>query len=180
MDPFGAGLAGAVGNLSKPQIAELNAAMAGLVPDFHGVGVRELVGDGRRTFFVKEAPLRGELAPASISDGTVRLLGLVAFCLGRGDASLLSIEEIENGLHPFVLQPVVELLRKASKSRQVLVTTHSAAVLDHLKPNEVLCAEKRDGATVIQRASSEEQLGEFKSSFTLGELFAQGAFGGAA
>jgi len=74
----------------------------------------------------------------SLSDGTLRFLGLIATLLTVGQETaampLLLIEEIENGLHPTRLHLLVELLEQVTKSGrvQVIATTHSPLVLQHL------------------------------------------------
>jgi predicted ATPase len=64
---------------------------------------------------------------------------------------LLTIEEIENGIHASRLRLLVELLRSraAQGQTQILVTSHSPIVLAWLKPEEYACTFfcKREGDT---------------------------------
>lgn len=74
----------------------------------------------------------------SLSDGTLRFLGLIVSLLMAQQeprpSPVLLIEEIENGLHPTRLHLLVELLEQVTKTGrvQVIATTHSPLVLQHL------------------------------------------------
>ena len=66
----------------------------------------------------------------SMSDGTLRALGLLAAVYQRPTPSLMVIEEPEATIHPGALGAVLDLLRHACRKMQVLITTHSPEVLD--------------------------------------------------
>ena len=65
-----------------------------------------------------------------MSDGTLRALGLLVAVFQRPAPSVLAIEEPEATMHPGALGAVLDLLRHAGRSTQVIVTTHSPEVLD--------------------------------------------------
>lgn len=44
----------------------------------------------------------------------------------------MAINEPENSLHPTLLAPLARLLVRASRDTQLLVVTHSMALVDHL------------------------------------------------
>ena len=66
----------------------------------------------------------------SMSDGTLRSLGLILAVFQKPSPSLLVIEEPEATIHPGALGALLDLIRRASKTMQVLVTTHSPDLLD--------------------------------------------------
>lgn len=66
----------------------------------------------------------------SMSDGTLRVLGLLAAVYQRPSPSLIAIEEPEATIHPGALDSVLELLQQASREMQVVITTHSPELLD--------------------------------------------------
>ena len=66
----------------------------------------------------------------SMSDGTLRTLGLLAAVFQRPLPSVLVIEEPEATIHPGALGAILDLLRHASRGMQLVVTTHSPDVLD--------------------------------------------------
>ncbi len=88
----------------------------------------------------------------SLSDGTLRFLGVLAALITAPEGSMVLIEEIENGLHPTRIHLLVELLEQVTRDRgiQVLATTHSPWLLQHL------CDESLGNAVVFGRVPEEE------------------------
>lgn len=66
----------------------------------------------------------------SMSDGTLRALGLLTAVYQQPSPSVIVIEEPEATIHPGALGAVLDLLRHASRHMQVIVTTHSPELLD--------------------------------------------------
>ena len=66
----------------------------------------------------------------NMSDGTLRSLGLIMAVFQKPSPSLLVIEEPEATIHPGALGAMLDLIRKAAKTMQVVVTTHSPELLD--------------------------------------------------
>lgn len=75
-----------------------------------------------------------EFPPAVLSDGTLRFAALAAAFFQPDMPDLMTIEEIENGIHASRARLLLELLRSqsAAANTQVFATTHSSAVLDWL------------------------------------------------
>lgn len=95
--------------------------------------------------------------PARIlSEGTLRILGLLSLAGAKEQPSLIGFEEPENGIHPRRIQLIAELLktRASSGETQYIVTTHSPLLPD-LVPDESLYVCKRvDGETRIEPFSA--------------------------
>ncbi len=73
-----------------------------------------------------------------ISDGTLRVLGMLAMLAPGGPSTTIGFEEPENGVHPRRLQVVARLVGNAARQagKQLIVTTHSAKLPDYLNhPN---------------------------------------------
>jgi predicted ATPase len=66
----------------------------------------------------------------NMSDGTLRSLGLIMAIFQKPSPSVLVIEEPEATIHPGALGAVLDLIRKATKTMQVVVTTHSPDLLN--------------------------------------------------
>ena len=83
------------------------------------------------------------------------------------------------GLHPDMLPDVAELLRMASNKTQILVTTHSSALVDALSdtPDSIVVAERLEGTTALQRLEK-EKLALWLEKYSLGELWIRGEIGG--
>ncbi len=75
-----------------------------------------------------------EFPAAILSDGTLRFAALAAAFFQPDMPDLITIEEIENGIHASRARLLLELLRSQSAvaNTQVVATTHSSAVLDWL------------------------------------------------
>lgn len=128
---------------------------------------------------------RGLSSPTFLADasfGTVRLLGLLALMYDPDPPPLTCIEEIDHGLHPQAFDLIVQLLRDASARTQFLVTTHSPAVVNRLRPEElVVCERREDGSSAIPALPSSlvrEKEDATKGRLRLGELWFTGALGG--
>lgn len=98
------------------------------------------------------------------SDGTLRLIGLL-WALQEGDGLLL-LEEPELSLNdgivqhiPLMIDRVLRGLKKPASARQVLISTHSEALLSQVNdPQSVLLIEPGvNGSTVRQPVSDELQ-----------------------
>ncbi|MDP8240079.1 MAG: ATP-binding protein [Candidatus Hatepunaea meridiana] len=124
---------------------------------------------------------RGVKYPAPIlSDGTLRFAAITAAFFQPDMPHIITIEEIENGIHPSRLRLLVELLKTRSSERcQVIATTHSPLVLQWLKKEDYettfIC--KRDeetGASTITPLSEIPRLLEIIDKQSLGDLFTEG------
>ena len=114
-----------------------------------------------------------------LSDGTLRWLALLTILLHPTPPPLVCLEEPELGLHPDIIRPLAELLIKASQRMQLIVTTHSDALVDHLTdiPESVIVCEKEDGSTTLQRLDR-RRLSSWLERYRLGELWRTGEIGG--
>ena len=83
------------------------------------------------------------------------------------------------GLHPDLIPALANLLRDASTRMQLVVTTHSDALIDALSdtPEAVLVCEKHEGSTTMRRLSKED-LSDWLEKYTLGQLWRRGELGG--
>ena len=90
-----------------------------------------------------------------MSDGTLRVLGLITAVFQRPAPSLLVIEEPEASMHPGALGSILDVLRLASRSMQVVVTTHSPDILDAkwIEARNLRILSWENGATRIARVS---------------------------
>lgn len=139
-------------------------------------------GPGREVVvMLEETGLRRPTELADASYGTVRLLGLLALLYDPNPSALTCIEEIDHGLHPQALELLVERLREASVLSQFIIATHSPALADRLKPEElIVCERLPDGSSAIPAISVAEVKRIIRQSegLPLGELWFSGALGG--
>ena len=122
----------------------------------------------------------GYSIPATrLSDGTLHFLCLLAILCDPAPPPLVCIEEPELGLHPDILPTLSELLREAASRTQLIVTTHSATLVDLFsdEPDAVIVAENQQGASTLARLSREE-LAPWLEDYRLGQLWMSGEIGG--
>jgi predicted ATPase len=122
----------------------------------------------------------GFSTPATrLSDGMLRWLAMLTILLNPTPAPVTCIDEPELGLHPDIIPTLADLLREASERTQLIVTTHSTALVDAFSddPESICVCEKREGSTVIQRLNQEE-LKVWLKDYSLGSLWTSGQIGG--
>ncbi|MET0297371.1 MAG: AAA family ATPase [Microbacterium sp.] len=105
---------------------------------FPGARVR-ILGDEARLRLVMEQPgLLRPLETAELSDGTLRYLLLCAALLPAYPPPLIVLNEPESSLHPDLLAPLGRLVIEASRTTQVVVVTHAAALAGALEDEGAL------------------------------------------
>jgi predicted ATPase len=151
----GAGLANALRRIADETTTEdrpdgvLSDVIADLTAVISGVRDLRLVDDDVRRQRHLEVTMRGEATYSArvASDGTLRALALLAALYDPRDAGLICFEEPENGLFPGRLVNFLAHLRdrvipptdttslnSRTRLRQLLVSSHSPAVLQALGP----------------------------------------------
>jgi predicted ATPase len=150
-----------------------------VVPGVHGVGVK-VVGPKETLEFRQQ--VAGSKDPwrflaASMSDGTVRALGILValFQAGNGTGApvpLVAIEEPEIALHPAASGLLLDGLKEASRSTQVIVTSHSPDLLDNqqLDPDSLLAVYAEAGSTQIAALDPAGRAAILNRLYTPGEL----------
>jgi predicted ATPase len=144
--------------LEPKQFAAVEKALHTVMPNIDGIEV-EVSDLGEVELRLKE---RGVAVPARVlSEGTLRLLGLLALAGAKQAPALVGFEEPENGIHPRRIQLIAELLKTRARlgQTQYIVTTHSP-VLPDLMPDESLFVVRiTDGETQIDQFSTWGPLG---------------------
>ncbi|MGA2835079.1 MAG: AAA family ATPase [Acidimicrobiales bacterium] len=157
-------IASVVGEISKqsPETNEritefLGAAVPGIT-EFNRRSVGQLVSlDFRQTVAGDERTW--SFPASSMSDGTLRALAVLVALFQSGDeglrTKLVGIEEPEAAIHPAALAVLFDALCEASLTTQVIVTSHSADLIDLLDGHRgfgsesLLAVEMITGNTVI-------------------------------
>lgn len=116
------------------------------------------------------------------SFGTIRLLALLALLYDPKPPAITCIEEIDHGLHPHLFDRLVDRLREASQKTQLLVATHSPALVNRLRPEELLVTERAEDGSTRLPAIEPEDIAEMVEAaggmLQLGELWFSGSLGG--
>jgi predicted ATPase len=129
------------------------------------------------------------LSPNEVSDGTMLLLAFIVLQYQTPQMGLITIEEPERALHPYLLGELIQILRKMTTGEigknpvQVVLATHSAELLEYVRPEEVrfLTRSPEDGSVQVNQASTKSAnwrrvYEEYKQS--LGSIWLSGGMGG--
>lgn len=154
-----------------------------MVPGLLGIEFEQL-DSASPTLTVKlvERGLRDATYLEDASFGTVRILALLALLYDPHPPLLTCIEEIDHGLHPHLFDRLIDRLREASTRTQLLIATHSPALVNRLHAAELIIVERADdGSTRMPAASSTDIAAKVTAAdgrLQLGELWFSGSLGG--
>jgi predicted ATPase len=180
LKPAGENIASVIGHLERvdrSQMAVIEEYLQTVVPMVHGV-------ERRQVSHMETLEFRQDMSGAkhpwrflaqNMSDGTLRALGvLVALFQGNRDysPSLVAIEEPETALHPAASGALREALMRASKSTQVIVTSHSPDLIDDpsIPSDAILSVVSEGGETLIAPLDEASRETMRQHLFSAGEL----------
>ena len=128
--------------------------------------------------FLHESDFPNPTPATRMSDGTLRFLALLAILLSPSPPPLVCIEEPELGLHPDAVTMLAELLVEASQRMQLVVTTHSDALVSALtdQPAAIVACERSGAGTELRRLDPEKLAG-WLDEYRLGDLWRMGELG---
>jgi len=115
----------------------------------------------------------GQLAEFSadeMSEGALRALGIIVAAYQMKRDELLIIEEPEVSIHSGAAALLFDVLKFASRKGAVLITTHSADLLEAAKEEEILVCDYRSGITHIGPLATQQKEVVKKGLFSLAEL----------
>lgn len=112
------------------------------------------------------------LIGAQMSDGTLRLLGLLLTVYQPRRPAVLVVEEPEATVHPAIAELLMQVFRDASRRQQVILTTHSPDLLDakELSDEQIRVVSQRQGRTVIAPLGPASRQAIRERLYTPGEL----------
>lgn len=146
------------------------------LPDLETISTEQRPDDLAR--YVKVRYRNGFTAPAwLLSDGTLRLLALTLLAYARPPASVLLIEEPENGIHPPAMDTVLQALQSYYDG-QIFCATHSPVVLGLVEIRDLLCFTRApDGSIAVVGGDDHPRLKQWRDNLDLPTLFASGILG---
>jgi predicted ATPase len=139
--------------LDPSQFRSVEKSLHMLIPSITGIDLNvNSVGEVELRLLEGTTPVPARV----LSEGTLRLLGLLALGGAKDRPALIGFEEPENGIHPRRIRLVADLLRSLSRESQLIVTTHSALLTDLVMPQNLLVCRKRNKNTEIFAFDSPE------------------------
>lgn len=145
-------------------------------PRFERMSTR--VTGGTVQFYVHEKDIRTPIPATRLSDGTIRFMAILATLLAPSPPPLVCLEEPELGLHPDAVALIAELLVQAAERMQLVVTTHSDALVSALTsgPDAVVACERPGESTELHRLDPQD-LAQWLGEYSLGDLWRMGELG---
>lgn len=127
---------------------------------------------------------RDRLPASSMSDGTLRTLGILlalfqGAAAGESERQLVGIEEPEAALHPAAAEALMDAIREAALHVQVLVTSHSAELLDGVPVDSIIAVAADRGTTLLGPVDNIARSALRDRLFTAGELLRMDQLGAA-
>ncbi len=125
--------------------ARVAASLSELLPVAQ---LRVVPNDANQQYELELREPRGSwMGARALSEGTLRFLALATLAADPGAATLLCMEEPENGIHPLRIPAILDLLDQVAVDphqqpgddnplRQVVINTHSPRLVQELEANE--------------------------------------------
>ena len=153
-----------------------DALLRRFFPRFARMSTR--VSGGTVQFYLHESGFTAPIPATRLSDGTIRFVALLATLLSPSPPPLVCIEEPELGLHPDAVALLADLLVEGSMRTQLVVTTHSDALVSALtnQPDAIIACERPGAGTQLRRLDP-EKLASWLEEYRLGDLWRMGELG---
>jgi predicted ATPase len=160
----------------RKRFEQIVAAVAERIQGLEDIKILTPAAAHGRIEFVIE---RGLTIPGSAASTGVRtVVFFVTLAFLPTPPKQILIEEPETGVHPKRLEDIVGLLRDVTEGKhgersQVVLTTHSPYLLDHidLERDQVLVFRRRKDGSRAPVAADREGLRKFLDEFMLGEIW---------
>ncbi|HSK77579.1 MAG TPA: AAA family ATPase [Thermoanaerobaculia bacterium] len=111
----------------------------------------------------------------AVSEGTLLTLGLLTALSMKDTPQVVLIDELERSLHPKALGELVQQIRRLQEqdpTLQVVATSHSPYLLDHLQPEEVLLTSlSEEGHAVVRPLTQHPDYERWKDLMAPGEFW---------
>jgi predicted ATPase len=131
-EPDGSNTATAFEALNARERRELIDELSAIVPGLDRIEIRRFSNLLTLQFFQMAGDARREFLATQMSDGTLRAFGIILALVQPTKPIAMVIEEPEVAIHLGALRTLVEILESHTDETQILLTTHSADIIDAL------------------------------------------------
>jgi len=173
-------LAAYINSMPNSQKRKLNKILS----EFAGYSVKATTKTKRPGWvdlFIKESfsATETKIKATHISDGLIRLIGLIATSLPNvdddvSDSGFILLDEIEDGINPYLTEKVIGMLRTvvSDYDKQIILTTHSPVMLNHFEKNEIIFMWRDDSGFIhAQPMFDTEGMKDTLDCFNPGEVW---------
>jgi len=182
LDEEGRSLPSLLSELNDQQRAELVENVQEVLHGIRGVSVTEAeLGRDTRVHYklLEQMPYQGrsgrkkfEIPAWMLSEGTRRIVAILALLARRPRPTFMCIEEVENGLDPWTLKTLLLHLQSAADDGvQVVLTTHSPWLLDWVPIDSILHVRRIQGNSEYMQFTDEDDVRAFDPSVPAGTRY---------
>ena len=137
-EPDGSNTASVFESLGAAEREDLTDQLAAIVPGLSRIELRRLADKVTVVFFQDTGSgVSREFFAKQMSDGTLRAFSILLAMLQPRRPRLIVVEEPEIAIHLGALASLVEIFRNQSETMQILLTTHSADIVDLLDVSDL-------------------------------------------
>ncbi len=136
-EPDGSNTATIFENLPMDERRQVVDELKAIVPSLDDVEVRRFSTKVTLSFIQLAAGKRRIFLANQMSDGTLRAFSIILALFQARRPYFVVVEEPEVAIHLGALRTLVEILRAHAEDAQILVTTHSADIIDALDIEEL-------------------------------------------
>lgn len=145
-------------SMGKHSLERVREMMQVVMPTLQDVSVRTAGAYLVPQFRVKDNDKSAahDFDPVQISDGTLRIFGILLALYQNPAPPFIALEEPEQTVHPAILSMLSEAFREVSERTQLLITTHSPYLVDFFAAEEIRIVSMQNGKTRISPIKSSQ------------------------
>lgn len=163
-------------NKNKSSYDRINESLKSINDNFKGIGID--LNSSNRVELVLHETFNESIPASNISDGTLKFLCLMAILYNPNRGSVICIDEPELGLHPDMIFTLYEAIEFASETSQVIISTHSAHLLDYFELKQIRVFEKDENNATVVKQLKEKAFEGWYEKFYPGQMWRAGNIGG--
>lgn len=156
----------------KHSLERVREMMQVVMPTLQDVSVRTAGAYLVPQFRVKDSynTSAHDFDPVQISDGTLRIFGILLALYQNPAPPFIALEEPEQTVHPAILSMLSEAFREVSERTQLLITSHSPYLVDFFSAEEIRIVSMQNGKTRISPIKSSQVESVKENLISLQEL----------
>ncbi len=153
-EPDGSNTASVYDSLPGESRQELIDELSAIVPGIRRIAVSRFADKVTLKFYQgKPGANSHEFLAKQMSDGTLRAFSILLSMLRPSPPALVVIEEPEIAIHLGALRTLIDILRQRSERSQILITTHSADIVDTIDPQSLRVVWTAERSSHISRVA---------------------------
>lgn len=152
-EPDGSNCASVFEGLTADRRAQLVDELAAIVPGLVNIEVRRFSNKMTLNFHQQAGESTRTFLANQMSDGTLRAFAILLALYQTDPPDVLVVEEPEVAIHLGALRTLVEVLREHAGEVQIVMTTHSADIIDALDMDELRVVWSEDGISHVSEVA---------------------------